>query len=234
METRERRYSKKLFAAAFTANGITSNHETAFFGVFPCVASKNDARGQGDLHQRHKRRPRHESHSSNRLIMPHGDFSDVSALYCLVIGAASIRSPELWFTAYGPLKPMFDIEPDSTPPPAARFAVQFAGGLLLLLAPTLYVVRWNKLNGKAAAFGFLMATLNSIAIALNMDYDVKGDVYTFVPRGWYVLAALFVSTAFHLAFNANPMLTSAMLLEEEKARAEEKLAKKKAEAEKKA
>jgi hypothetical protein len=76
--------------------------------------------------------------------MPHGDFSDVSALYCLVIGAASIRSPELWFTAYGPLKPMFDIEPDSTPPPAARFAVQFAGGLLLLLAPTLYVVRWNK------------------------------------------------------------------------------------------
>jgi hypothetical protein len=177
------------------------------------------------------------SHSSNRLIMPHGDFSDVSALYCLVIGAASIRSPELWFTAYGPLKPMFDIEPDSTPPPAARFAVQFAGGLLLLLAPTLYVVRWNKLNGKAAAFGFLMATLNSIAIALNMDYDVKGDVYTFVPRGWYVLAALFVSTAFHLAFNANPMLTSAMLLEEEKARAKEKLAKKKAEkaeAEKKA
>ena len=139
------------------------------------------AQGGGDLHQRHKRRPRHESHSSNRLIMPHGDFSDVSALYCLVIGAASIRSPELWFTAYGPLKPMFDIEPDSTPPPAARFAVQFAGGLLLLLAPTLYVVRWNKLNGKAAAFGFLMATLNSIAIALNMDYDVKGDVYTFVP-----------------------------------------------------
>jgi hypothetical protein len=168
--------------------------------------------------------------------MPHGDFSDVSALYCLAIGAASIRSPELWFTSYGPLKPMFDIEPDRTPPPAARFAVQFAGGLLLLLAPILYVVRWNKLNGKAAAFGFLMAAFNSVAIALNMDYDVKGDVYTFVPRGWYVLAALFVSTAFHLAFNANPMLTSAMLLGEEKARAE-KLAKKKAEkaeAEKKA
>ena len=165
--------------------------------------------------------------------MPHGDFSDFSALYCLVIGAASIQSPGLWFTAFGPLKPMFEIEPDRT----ARFAVQFAGGLLLLLAPILYVVRWNKLNGKAAAFGFLMATLNSIAIALNMDYDVKGDVYTFVPRGWYVLAALFVSTAFHLAFNANPMLTSAMLLEEEKARAKEKLAKKKAEkaeAEKKA
>jgi hypothetical protein len=43
-----------------------------------------------------------------------------------------------------------------------------------------------------------------------------------------------MSTAFHLAFNANPMLTSAMLHEEEKARAKEKLAKKRAEAEKKA
>ena len=149
--------------------------------------------------------------------MPHGDFSDVSALYCLAIGAASIRSPELWFTAYGPLKPMFDIEPDRTPPPAARFAVQFAGGLLLLLAPILFVVRWNKLNGKAAALGFLMAALNSVAIALKMDN------YTFVPRGWYVLAVLFVATAFHLALNANPMLTSAMLLEQEKARAETRL-----------
>ena len=160
--------------------------------------------------------------------MPHGDFSDVSALYCLVIGVASMLSPDLWFTAYGPLKPMFENEPDRT----ARFAVQFAGGLLLLLAPILFVVRWNKLNGKAAAFGFLMAALNSVAIALNMDYDATGDVYTFVPRGWYVLAALFVATAFHLALNANPMLTSAMLLEQEKAKAKKKA--EKAEAEKKA
>ena len=151
--------------------------------------------------------------------MPHGDFSDVSALYCLVIGVASMLSPDLWFTAYGPLKPMFENEPDRT----ARFAVQFAGGLLLLLAPILFVVRWNKLNGKAAAFGFLMAALNSVAIALNMDYDATGDVYTFVTRGWYVLAVLFVATAFHLALNANPMLTSAMLLEQEKARAETRL-----------
>lgn len=154
--------------------------------------------------------------------MPHGDFSDVSALYCLVIGVASMLSPDLWFTAYGPLKPMFENEPDRT----ARFAVQFAGGLLLLLAPILFVVRWNKLNGKAAALGFLMAALNSVAIALKMDN------YTFVPRGWYVLAVLFVATAFHLALNANPMLTSAMLLEQEKAEAKKKA--EKAEAEKKA
>ena len=36
--------------------------------------------------------------------------------------------------------------------------------------------------------------------------------------GWYVFAAFFVLAAMHLSFNANPMLTSAMLKEKEAAR----------------
>jgi len=43
----------------------------------------------------------------------------------------------------------------------------------------------------------------------------KGEV---VPRGWYVFSGVFFILAMHLAFNANPMLTSAMLKEKEDAK----------------
>ena len=64
METRERRYSKKLFAA----NGNTSKTTKLpflvhFFGVFPCVASKNDARGQG------RPPPKTQKASSSRVAL---------------------------------------------------------------------------------------------------------------------------------------------------------------------
>lgn len=45
------------------------------------------------------------------------------------------------------------------------------------------------------------------------------DGYTFVLRGWYILALIHLLTAAHLAFNANPMLTSKMLAEKEAAKA---------------
>jgi urea transporter len=86
----------------------------------------------------------------------------------------------------------------------------------MFMFPVLFVVRWNKINGKAAALGCVIASVNSAAIALKMDG------YQFVPRGWYVFSAVFFLAALHLAFNANPMLTSAMLLEKEKAQAAKK------------
>ena len=45
--------------------------------------------------------------------MPHGDFSDVSALFFAVSGAATIYAPQLYFASAGPIKPMLDAE--STP-----------------------------------------------------------------------------------------------------------------------
>ena len=64
METRERRYSKKLFAAAFTANGNTSKPRNC---LFRCVslrlASKNDARGQG------RPPPKTQKASSSRVAL---------------------------------------------------------------------------------------------------------------------------------------------------------------------
>ena len=41
------------------------------------------------------------------------------------------------------------------------------------------------------------------------------------------IAAFYMLTALHLAFNANPMLTSAMLIEKEKAKAAKEAAKNK-------
>ena len=84
----------------------------------------------------------------------------------------------------------------------------------MLFAPVLFVVRWNKLNGKAAALGLFTAAGNTAMLVLRTD-DFK-----FVLRGWYLFVVMFVLAGLHLAFNANPMLTSAMLLEKEKARAE--------------
>ena len=40
--------------------------------------------------------------------MPHGDFSDAAAFFCLGSGIASIFKPALWFESVGPLKPFFD------------------------------------------------------------------------------------------------------------------------------
>ena len=86
----------------------------------------------------------------------------------------------------------------------------------MFMAPTLFVVRWNVINGKAGALGFLIAAINSACIALKVDN------YSFVARGWYVFTAAFFMAAVHLAFNANPMLTAAALAEKEKAKAAKK------------
>jgi len=152
--------------------------------------------------------------------MPHGDFSDLAALTCFMAGLGTMIAPQLWFTAVGPMKPLLDPPSDDAIPPASALAaVRFGGGLLVLMAPILFMVRWNVLNGKGAGLGFLIAAANSASIGLSMDD------YTPTLRPWYLLAAFFVMTALHLAFNANPMLTSAMLLEKEKAKAEKEKSK---------
>ena len=76
----------------------------------------------------------------------------------------------------------------------------------------LFVNRWNPVNGGAGALGMLIAAANSAAIAWSMDG-------AFVLRGWHVFSGMFVLTALHLILFPNPMLTSAMLLEKEKAKA---------------
>mmetsp|Transcript_50540 Transcript_50540/g.116649 ORF Transcript_50540/g.116649 Transcript_50540/m.116649 type:complete len:147 (-) Transcript_50540:420-860(-) len=144
--------------------------------------------------------------------MPHGDFSDYAALFCAVSGLTSLFAPQLWFSSTGGFKPMFDAP--ATPETLA--VIRLAGGLLMFMAPVLFVVRWNVLNGKAGALGCLIAAATCLWNVLSMDG------YVFVARGWYVFALMFVLAALHLALNANPMLTSSMLLEKERAREQAK------------
>ena len=84
------------------------------------------------------------------------------------------------------------------------------------MAPVLFVVRWNTLNGKAAMLGCMIASATFASTGLAMDG------YTFQLRGWYIFALALFAAGLHLGFNANPMLTSAMLLEKEKAKAAKK------------
>ena len=142
--------------------------------------------------------------------MPHGDLSDMTAYFCAATGFASMLKPELWYASAGPLKPMFDAPATPETLAAIRFAGGLLGGFMFL---TLFIVRWNTVNGKAGALGCLIAAGNAVSIALAMDDRA------FVLRGWYVLALVFVLAALHLAFNANPMLTSEMLREKEARRA---------------
>lgn len=141
--------------------------------------------------------------------MPHGDFSDKLALFTFVTGTVSMISPSLWWSSLGPVQPMFKGESTEE----ALLAIQFVGGLLTFMGPTFFVVRWNVLNGKAAALGCWIIAANTLLLTLRMDS------FAFVLRGWYMFVIMFTYGGYHLAFRANPMLTSAMLLEKEQKKA---------------
>lgn len=132
----------------------------------------------------------------------------MGALFCAVTGGISVFSPQRWFEEIGPLKPMLDAEARSA---QSEAVVRFVGGLLLFMACVLYVVRWNTINGKAAALGCVIIAGQAVSVARSLERNIAS--------GWYVFAVGFFLLAVHLAINANPMLTSAMLLEKEKARA---------------
>ena len=139
--------------------------------------------------------------------MPHGDFSDYGAAFSAVSGLSLIWAPEAVATfSAGPLLPMFDSPNEQT-----VLALRFAGGLFMYLAFTLFVVRWNNINGKAGALGCFFVTVNSGRTAWKMD---GGE---FKPRMWYVVSLFYLLVAAHLAFNANPPLTSAELKKKEDA-----------------
>ena len=148
--------------------------------------------------------------------MPHGDFSDVSAVFCLVAGMAAYFKPELYLNKVTlgsyTIEPMFDTPP--TPEILSLFAI--LGGFFILCAATFYMVRWNTLNGKSAALG-------QFTIASTFAYEAyKLDGNKFVFRQQYIFATVFFLASIHFAFNANKMWTSATLKLKEEQRAAKK------------
>ena len=89
--------------------------------------------------------------------MPHGDFSDYAALFCLGTGISSMYSPSsVYSLTLGPVpaevagvqlgpaagftvKPLFDAAGSAE----VDALVQFAGGLLVCMGIVLFVNRWN-------------------------------------------------------------------------------------------
>ena len=112
--------------------------------------------------------------------MPHGDFSDYAALGSFVLGMTTMFAPQLYFAGAGPLKPMFNLAEGASPDAAALFTIRFAGGLFAFMGPLFFVVRWNIINGKAAALGLMIFSINTVYLTLAMDN------FAFVLRGWYL------------------------------------------------
>jgi hypothetical protein len=160
----------------------------------------------------HRKDPTSPQHvkKSHTDAMPHGDFSDMAGFTCAGLGLVSIFAPDRWFVSHGPIEPMFDASAKSEPLMAA---IQLLGAVFMFMFLCLFSVRWNVVNGKAGAVGCVIIAINAVTIALRMDDNL------FKPRPWYLIAAILTAAAGHLAFNANPMLTSAMLLEKERAKA---------------
>jgi hypothetical protein len=155
----------------------------------------------------------HTDHKLNN--MPHGDPSDFAALFCLTTGLAAIFTPHLYMMDIGPISPLLGscnvTGEHLTATQETDVLLSIFGSMLVLSGLVLFSVRWNTTNGKASGFGFLLAALNCVKIALQLDDEL-------VFRGWWIFAVVFVLTALHLIFNANPLWTSASLREREQAK----------------
>ena len=136
--------------------------------------------------------------------MPHGDFSDFAAWFSLIVGGCAMYNPLLAGKSIGPVGPFFDkVSTDMVP------MIGFAGAALMYVGFTLFVVRWNTVNGIAGSIGCATIAIKAGLIAYQMDGGA------FVLRGWHLFIAFYTLAALHLKFNANPVYTSAMLAEKE-------------------
>eukprot|EP00312_Isochrysidales_sp_CCMP1244_P002079 CAMPEP_0196671410 /NCGR_PEP_ID=MMETSP1090-20130531/1791_1 /TAXON_ID=37098 /ORGANISM="Isochrysis sp, Strain CCMP1244" /LENGTH=147 /DNA_ID=CAMNT_0042009067 /DNA_START=41 /DNA_END=484 /DNA_ORIENTATION=- len=138
--------------------------------------------------------------------MPHGDFSDLSALVHFALGGIMCARPELLYQPFPPnaiLRPFFDAPPEVERPLSAEMEVmlRFCGGFAIILGCALFTVRWNTLNGKLTGLGFCGAGANlAHATFAVLDHEVL------VPRPFYLVAAWLALTGVKLMFFANPML----------------------------
>ena len=145
--------------------------------------------------------------------MPHGDFSDYAAFFCMGTGGASLFAPHLWFTGVGPLSPLLDGMGDATAQGVTL--IRFIGALLLMIGFSLFVVRWNTVNGKAGGLGAFVASGTAAYTALSHDGGLGHHTF------WHVFTVMFLLAGLHLWFRANPMWTPETLaakIEERKAR----------------
>jgi hypothetical protein len=130
--------------------------------------------------------------------MPHGDFSDITAITMIVGGIQQMMYPEFQLTEIAPLKAFFDT-PALTP--ELEIMIRFSGGFLLILGCMLFTVRWNTINGKLSGLACIGCGVNiARSVFLILDAGV------FVMRPFYIYGVVLVICGIHLMFNANPIV----------------------------
>ncbi len=130
--------------------------------------------------------------------MPHGDFSDLSAIWLLGWGIQQMSFPSMQLSTLGPLAPFFSVPSLS---PEVEVMTRFCGSFMLILGCMLFTVRWNTINGKLSGLACIIAGINTAVITHSTL-----DNGMFVLRPFYLHAAVLVIAGAHLMFNANPVI----------------------------
>lgn len=124
----------------------------------------------------------------------HGNFSDLVALPLIVLAVLCMYNPDHLLQDVGPIKAQFSAKSADL-----STMIKFVGGLMLVLGLMLSGVKWNPINGKMAGLG------GFIASGYTAYSTFKADAGVFVPRLFYVYAALLFFGALHIfAFPSNP------------------------------
>jgi len=127
--------------------------------------------------------------------MAHGNLSDLVFFALLAISAQWVFLPATLYQDIGPLKAQF------TNKSADMHAIMTLGaGVILMIGLAFSGVKWNPINGKMAGFGAFI-TAGTIAYK-----SFKADSDVFVPRLFYVYAAVIAVGALHImVLPSNPL-----------------------------
>lgn len=127
--------------------------------------------------------------------MAHGNLSDLVFFALLGVVVQWLAFPGTLFEDIGPLKAQF-----SSKSADMDAIIKFGGGLLLMIALTFSGVSWNPINGKMAGFAILGTTGYAAYATFKADSDV------FVPRLFYIYAAVLFVGGLHIAvLPSNPL-----------------------------
>lgn len=117
----------------------------------------------------------------------HGNFSDMVALPLIGVGVLCLAYPDHFFQEFGPVKAQFKASSADL-----IVMIKFAGCLILTIGLTLSGVKWNPINGKMAGFGGFTAAGYTVYSTFKADGDA------FVPKVFYIYAALIFLGALHI------------------------------------
>jgi hypothetical protein len=137
-----------------------------------------------------------EVKSGEEVKNNHGNSSDLIALLLMAAAFGGLFYADHLFQDFGPIKAQFTAK-------SADLSVMifWVSSMMLVIAMMLSGVKWNPINGKMAGFGGFIAAGYTAYSTFKADSDV------FVPRAFYVYAALIFLGAVHIfLFPSNPLI----------------------------